>query len=171
MLRNYFNFYEILEEKYMYISNEKHSHGLQNIITAAKSYCSHDALMLYLRGSDEFAGRNVLKLLSWAYEKQASPFIYSSSYFLYDNQTIKQVPTLVEQKDLSIRKAKTFRLSFAAFTSELFRKIDESNFKNEKGSFIKDAIEKALFLPMIELACSRVYELEGSHFMRTLTKN
>jgi len=64
------------------------------------------------------------------HKKTGNELLYSN-YYLYDNNSLKEVPTIVEQKDNSIRKADNFRLSFAAFTSNLFRKVDNSHFRNK----------------------------------------
>lgn len=52
-----------------------------------------------------------------------------------------------------------------SYRNELFRKLDKSNFVDASGKFVGFASDVAIYLPIMEVSCERVYKIEGFHYL------
>jgi hypothetical protein len=51
------------------------------------------------------------------------------------------------------------------YRTELFRKVDKSNFLDNSGGFFMTASDVAFYIPVMELACGRVHKIPGFHYL------
>lgn len=52
-----------------------------------------------------------------------------------------------------------------SYRTELFRRLDKSNFLDPSGKFFGFASDVAIYLPVMEVACQRVHKIEGYHYL------
>ena len=78
--KSYLRFYKIDPDRYKFIINRKKSTALSNIYLNAIKHCSFDDVVVTVDADDELLGRNVLKLLNWAYVGKKAGVVYSNFY-------------------------------------------------------------------------------------------
>lgn len=87
--RNYFAFYAIDKQRYIYIENSRRTTALQNFYSGSLNHCSKDSIVVTLDADDELIGRNVLQVFNWAYQTQKAGVVYSNFYRFQQPHTLR----------------------------------------------------------------------------------
>lgn len=52
-----------------------------------------------------------------------------------------------------------------SYRNELIFQIDPKDLQDDNGAFLTITYDLALFLPLMELSCRRVYKIDGYHYL------
>ena len=111
----------------------------------------------------------MLKIFNAAYQNLKAGAIYSNFYFYSLDIGAEAGFTQEYPQDVKDRnRYRAERMIFhhvKTYRTELFRKIDKRYFLDPKGNFFSYASDLAIYFPVMERACGRVYNIPGFHYL------
>ena len=110
-----------------------------------------------------------MKIFNAVYLKSKAGALYSN--FIYYHLNILATPGFTKEYPQYIKDQnmyRTFSMYFhhvKTYRTELFRKIDKKYFLDSAGNFFSFASDLALYFPVMERACGRVFKIPGFHYL------
>ena len=169
--RKYLDFHNFDKSRYVYINNKRNKGSLENIYNSVHEYCSADSVASSPDADDELIGKNVLKVFNAAFQQKKAGVIYSN--FIWYRLSIKRATIGITQPYTEQEKAGNWYRhtrqhkysQYRAFRSQLFRKIDQKSLRRDSGRFFETAADDAIYYPMMEMSCGRVFKIPGIHYL------
>ena len=143
---------------------------MPNILYAAKQFCKPYELFIVIDGDDYLLGNQVFKLFNAVFSESDCWVAYSN--FLTVNGRIgysRPYPQNVIDNML-FRKALFIISHLRVFYTKLITLIDENDFKDRNGQWLRAANDVAIYMPMMEMSRRKLtYIREISYYYNSNT--
>lgn len=149
------------------VFNKKRRYSIYSGYQMIKKYAKKkDSVILVLDGDDWLLDENVLNYLNKVYSKNSVYLTYGECLVWDGNKTSKKTSRYIRPNsnlpypksvinEGSFRKEPFYPSHPMTFKTWLFNKIDEKDFKEPDGTWLKYSLDLASFLPMLEMANGR----------------
>jgi len=127
------------------------------------NHCPFDSVVVTLDADDEFIGRNVLQVFNWGYQTKKAGVLYTNFIWYLQGSTVMYGFTSEysehERKNNLFRAAPMKFSHLRSYRNEFVFQINPIDLQDDNGVFFTITYDIALFIPLMELSCGRVYKL------------
>ena len=158
IIKNYCDKYNNENNKWKFIFNNERKYSMCNIYNSIMSFeCNDDDVIIILDGDDWLYDDKVLNKLNNSYTENDIYLTYGQ-YISYPSNIIghcREISKDIINKKL-YRKTDWVLSHLKTFKFELFRQINQQDFFDNNGQFIKMTCDLAIMLPIAEMANGKI---------------
>jgi len=143
----------LIDNKYILISNSEKKWALKNVIEVARLHEEdEDVIIAILDADDKLYNKNTVNILIENYDSETDTVWTSHKWDINDLNISRSLPEKINpyQFPWCTSHLKTFR-------SSIIKKISNSNFKDLDNKWFKRGYDQALYLPLLFLSKKRKF--------------